>query len=35
VWELDRNNRGKPIDWQFTTAKARIKLHRPFIRIFK
>jgi len=26
AWENDRNNRTKKIDWQFTTADARIKL---------
>lgn len=26
AWELDRNNRGAPLNWRFTTDKARIKL---------
>lgn len=26
AWERDRNNRTRKIDWQFTTADARIKL---------
>jgi hypothetical protein len=30
AWELARNHRSKPIDWQFTTAKARIKLKRLY-----
>jgi transposase len=29
-WEKDRNNRFKKIDWQFTTADARIKLRRLY-----
>ena len=30
AWENDRNNRTKKIDWQFTTADARIKLTRLY-----
>jgi hypothetical protein len=30
AWEKDRNNRCKTIDWQFTTADARIKLRRLY-----
>jgi hypothetical protein len=29
-WEVDRNNRTKRIDWQFTTSDARIKLRRLY-----
>jgi DDE superfamily endonuclease len=32
-WEEDRNNRSKKIDWQFTTADARIKLRRLYPQI--
>ena len=30
AWEHDRNTRGSRIDWQFTTADARIKLKRLY-----
>jgi hypothetical protein len=30
AWQKHRNNRPKPIDWQFTTCKARIKLKRLY-----
>lgn len=30
AWQLDRNQRGKPTNWQFTTAEARIKLKRLY-----
>lgn len=30
TWELDRNELGAGIDWQFTTADARIKLKRLY-----
>lgn len=30
AWETDRNNSMKGIDWQFTTANARIKLKRLY-----
>jgi len=30
TWEADRNNAMKPIDWQFTTPDARIKLKRLY-----
>ena len=33
VWTQYRNNRTKKIDWQFTTADARIKLHRLYPQI--
>jgi len=30
TWEADRNNSMNPIDWQFTTSDARIKLKRLY-----
>ena len=33
VWESDRNIRQKGVDWQFTTADARIKLKRLYPKI--
>jgi len=30
AWEKNRNNRGAPINWQFTNEKARIKLRRLY-----
>ena len=30
AWEEERNERGVPIRWRFTTAEARIKLHRLY-----
>lgn len=30
AWQRDRNNRATPIDWQFTTDNARIKLKRLY-----
>ena len=30
AWEVARNNRGAPINWQFTNEKARIKLTRLY-----
>ena len=30
AWEADRNNSSRKIDWQFTTADARIKLKRLY-----
>jgi hypothetical protein len=30
AWQNDRNNRIAPIDWQFTTAEARVKLRRLY-----
>jgi transposase len=33
VWNEDRNNRSKKIDWQFETADARIKLRRLYPQI--
>jgi hypothetical protein len=33
AWERNRNNRTKKIDWQFTTADARIKLKRLYPKL--
>jgi transposase len=33
IWNTDRNNRSKKIDWQFGTANARIKLRRLYPQI--
>lgn len=33
AWESDRNNRGAPINWHFTSEKARIKLKRLYPNI--
>lgn len=33
IWNADRNNRSKKIDWQFKTADARIKLYRLYPQI--
>jgi len=33
IWNTDRNNRSKKIDWQFKTADARIKLRRLYTKI--
>lgn len=30
AWQHDRNNRAAPVDWRFTTEKARIKLKRLY-----
>jgi hypothetical protein len=30
VWQSDRNNKNKTINWQFKTADARIKLKRLY-----
>jgi hypothetical protein len=30
AWEEERNERGVPIQWRFTTAEARIKLRRLY-----
>ena len=32
-WETDRNARQKEVDWQFTTAEARVKLKRLYPKI--
>ena len=32
-WETDRNTRQKEVDWQFTTAEARVKLKRLYPQI--
>ena len=34
AWERDRNNRTRKIDWQFTTADARIKLKRLYPKLY-
>ena len=34
AWERDRNNANSPIDWQFFTADARIKLKRLYPNLF-
>jgi transposase len=33
IWNVDRNNRSKKIDWQFKTPDARIKLRRLYPQI--
>jgi Rhodopirellula transposase. len=33
IWNADRNNRSRKIDWQFKTADARIKLRRLYPKI--
>lgn len=33
IWNVDRNNRSKKIDWQFETDAARIKLRRLYPQI--
>jgi len=33
MWQSDRNNRFKGVEWQFRTADARIKLHRLYPKI--
>jgi hypothetical protein len=33
AWELDRNAKQKGVDWQFTTADARVKLKRLYPKI--
>ena len=33
AWQKDRNNRGAPINWQFTTDTARIKLARLYPKL--
>jgi hypothetical protein len=30
AWEAERNDRGVEVQWRFTTADARIKLHRLY-----
>jgi hypothetical protein len=30
AWEADRNERAVEVRWRFTTAEARIKLHRLY-----
>ena len=33
AWEMNRNNKTKKIDWQFTTPEARIKLKRLYPKL--
>jgi hypothetical protein len=33
LWESDRNQRTKKIDWQFQTADARIKRRKLYLQI--
>lgn len=33
AWEIDRNNKNRKIDWQFTTADARIKLKKLYPKL--
>jgi hypothetical protein len=33
AWESTRNDKAKSVDWQFTTADARIKLKRLYPNI--
>jgi hypothetical protein len=33
AWQKDRNNRLRKINWQFTTADARIKLKKLYLSI--
>ena len=33
AWNTDRNNRQTPVDWQFTTKNARIKLKRLYPKL--
>jgi hypothetical protein len=33
AWQVHRNNRPNPIDWQFTTSEARIKLKRLYPKL--
>jgi hypothetical protein len=33
IWNADRNNRSKKIEWQFETADAKIKLRRLYPQI--
>lgn len=33
AWQADRNNAGKSVKWQFTTADARVKLHHLYPRL--
>ena len=33
AWTVNRNNNNKPIDWQFTTAQARIKLKHLYPKL--
>ena len=34
AWQAHRNNRPAPIDWQFTTSEARIKLKRLYPNLY-
>jgi hypothetical protein len=33
AWEKSRNNRAKGVDWQFTTADARVKLKHLYPKL--
>ena len=33
AWQADRNNRGAPVNWRFTTVDARIKLTRLYPKL--
>jgi hypothetical protein len=33
AWQSDRNNRGAPVNWRFTTKDARIKLVRLYPKL--
>jgi len=33
AWQSDRNNRGAPVNWRFTTENARIKLTRLYPKV--
>lgn len=33
AWQSDRNNRGAPVNWRFTTKDARIKLTRLYPKL--
>ena len=33
AWNRKRNDLARPVDWQFTNAKARIKLKRRYTEI--
>jgi hypothetical protein len=33
AWQADRNTRGAPVNWRFTTEDARIKLTRLYPKL--
>ncbi|HEY4302739.1 MAG TPA: IS630 family transposase, partial [Candidatus Didemnitutus sp.] len=33
AWQSDRNHRGAPVNWRFTTEDARIKLLRLYPKL--